>query len=162
VALALGLVIALLAVFLVLEPVIRPAGAASAQSADEDEVDPAHARRDLALAALKEIDFDKETGKLSDDDYERLRGKYTTEALDALRDAELVAPSPAAAAETGTGNGKGAAASDDAVEALIASARKSSKAKGRKFCVECGSVMEGSGRFCVECGAKNEGLGIRG
>ncbi len=149
--LALGLLVALVAVFLVLEPVFRPTGFRVPTSADDEEVDPALARRDLALAALKEIDFDQATGKLSDDDYERLRGKYTTEALEALRAAEPAAP-PAPALGEG-GNGNGAAPTDDAVEAMITSARKSSKAKGRKFCIECGSVMEGSGRFCVECGA---------
>ena len=150
-ALALGLLVALVAVFLVLEPVIRPSGFRAPAPADDDEVDPALARRDLALAALKEIDFDQATGKLSDDDYQRLRGKYTTEALEALRAAEPAGPPAAPSAPAGNGNG--AAATDDPVEALIASARQSSRAQGRKFCIECGSVMEGSGRFCVECGA---------
>jgi hypothetical protein len=31
----------------------------------------------MALAALKEIEFDRETGKLSDADYELLKTRYT-------------------------------------------------------------------------------------
>jgi hypothetical protein len=39
----------------------------------------------IALTALKEIEFDRETGKLSDADYELLKAKYTGVALEALR-----------------------------------------------------------------------------
>ena len=38
----------------------------------------------MALLALKEIEFDRETGKLSDEDYEMLKERYSAEALDAL------------------------------------------------------------------------------
>lgn len=144
-----GLAVALVAVFLVLEPVLRPSAIPPFRRStlDDEADDPTLVRRDTALAALKEIEFDQATGKLSDDDYERLRAKYTTEALHALRATDAAPPPPGAASEAPGGNG-------DAVEALIASAKASSKSKGRRFCIECGSVLEGSGRFCVECGAR--------
>ena len=41
--------------------------------------------RGVALAALKEIDFDRETGKLSEAHYQFLKTKYTAAALEALR-----------------------------------------------------------------------------
>ena len=47
--------------------------------------DPEDTPKGVALAALKEIEFDRETGKLSDEDYAFLKGKYTGVALDALR-----------------------------------------------------------------------------
>jgi hypothetical protein len=40
--------------------------------------------RDRALAALKELEFDHRTGKISDDDYERLVGQLRGEAAAAL------------------------------------------------------------------------------
>ncbi|MDP3773769.1 MAG: hypothetical protein Q8Q85_05820 [Gemmatimonadales bacterium] len=152
-ALIAGLAVALVAVFLVLEPVLRPSAVSPFRRStlDDEDDDPTLVRRDTALAALKEIEFDQATGKLSDDDYERLRAKYTTEALDALRATDAAAPeagpAPDAASEPPGVNG-------DAVEALIASARASSKSKGRRFCIECGSVLEGSGKFCVGCGTR--------
>ncbi len=54
----------------------------------------------MALTALKEIDFDRETGKLSDADYEFLKAKYTAIALEALR-AEQSTP-PASQQSCGT------------------------------------------------------------
>ena len=42
-------------------------------------------RRDRALAALKELEFDHRTGKVSDDDYRLLVGPLRREAADALR-----------------------------------------------------------------------------
>ena len=39
--------------------------------------DPEETPKGVALAALKEIEFDRETGKLSDEDYAFLKGKYT-------------------------------------------------------------------------------------
>jgi hypothetical protein len=139
-----GLLIATLAVVLVLEPVLRagaglPDQPAAIFSDSDDEDDPVQRRRDLALAALKEIEFDHATGKLSDADYDRLRTKYTTEALEALRAGDGAAVPAGAAAE-------------DAVERLIATAR--AQTGGKKFCSDCGSLLEGSGRFCVECGSK--------
>lgn len=129
---ALALLIALVAAGLVLEPLLRPArrGAAPLFPDSDDEDDPRLVRRHRALAALKEIAFDKATGKLSDEDFERMNAAFTAEALEAMREAE----------------------STDDVERLIASARGKS-VKSTKFCNECGVELPASGRFCLECGA---------
>ena len=50
-----------------------------------EPLDPEETAKGVALTALKEIEFDRETGKLSDADYELLKGKYTAAALEALR-----------------------------------------------------------------------------
>jgi hypothetical protein len=39
--------------------------------------------RAVALRALKEIEFDRATGKLADADYDALKQRYTAEALEA-------------------------------------------------------------------------------
>lgn len=45
--------------------------------------------RDRALAALKELEFDHRTGKVSDEDYEALVGPLRREAAAALKALEL-------------------------------------------------------------------------
>jgi hypothetical protein len=70
------------ALWLVLQPVIAPGRRVSPPV---EPLDPEETPRGIALAALKEIDFDRETGKLSDSDYEYLKSQYTRAALDALR-----------------------------------------------------------------------------
>ncbi len=49
--------------------------------------------RDRALSALKELEFDHRTGKVSDDDYRELVGPLRRRAAEALRALELRAES---------------------------------------------------------------------
>jgi hypothetical protein len=144
VAIVIGLIVAIAAVLLVLDPILRPPRS-DAPAEVEPGDDPKEQKKELALAALKEIEFDRATGKLSDGDYETMLARYTKEAVEALRAAEA----PAAG---GNGHGAAAGAAEDPVERLIAEARQASK--GQRFCSTCGAVLEGSGRFCVECGAR--------
>jgi hypothetical protein len=166
VTLLLGLLLALLAVFVVVLPILRPPSGEAKPSIlfDEPEDDPLEHRKALALAALKEIEFDRETGKLSDSDYQAMLTRYTREAVDALKATDAPAEVGAAAvdADGSGGNGhapagastsrEGMPSPEDAVERLIAETRKASR--GKKFCTNCGAELEGSGRFCVECGTR--------
>jgi hypothetical protein len=155
VAIVIGLVMAVVAVLLVLDPILRPASRAPQRPSvfDEPDDDPKEHRKELALAALKEIEFDRATGKLSDTDYQSMLTRYTKEAVEALRESEAEAGiaggnGPAAAGVAGSGGVE----ADDPIERLIAETRAANK--GRRFCSNCGAALEGSGRFCVECGAK--------
>ena len=146
------------AFWLVLQPLLRP----SPQKLPAVEpIDPEETPRGIALTALKEIEFDRETGKLSDADYEFLKAKYTATALEALRHDPVVA-------EGGTGG-----VSDD-VEALIAARvralrsastpttsdpRARSAVQGQadslrsgKACDTCGPRPEPDAIYCSTCG----------
>ncbi len=159
IALVIGIVVALGAVALVLGPLVRPERVRAPEVPWEPEDDPREHRKELALAALKEIEFDRATGKLDDADYARMKASYTAEALEAIRAADAAAAEvpqePALAKlQVPAAVAAGAAPSaEDAAEALIAAKRKAAKG-GRKFCSACGAELEGAGRFCVECGAK--------
>jgi ribosomal protein L40E len=61
-------------------------------------------RQSPAVDALRELEFDRQTGKISDADYEQLKGRYTEQALISMRagDArvcERCGPRPEADAE---------------------------------------------------------------
>jgi len=88
-ALALAAILAVAAVFFVARPFLRDPAPASDRL---DELDPAARRhlelaeeRDRALAALKELEFDHRTGKVSDDDYRAQVGPLRRRAAEALR-----------------------------------------------------------------------------
>ena len=101
VPLVVGTVLALGALTLVLSPLLS--GEAEVRAEDEQKaaaeaarIKAARAKRlgrqeeqlDGAVAALREIEFDRETGKLSDSDYAELKTRYTREALAELRAAD--------------------------------------------------------------------------
>lgn len=67
--------------WLVVQPIVSPS---MAGPIDIDLPDPEETPRGQALLALKEIEFDRATGKLSDTDYTALKAKYSAVAIAAL------------------------------------------------------------------------------
>lgn len=94
----LAAILAVLAVVFVARPFLRDPAPASDRL---DELDPAAQRhldlaekRDRALAALKELEFDHRTGKVSDEDYRAQVGPLRRSAAEALRALDGREPSP--------------------------------------------------------------------
>jgi hypothetical protein len=83
-ALVIGALLAVAAVWFVARPFLR-------RGDDEPLVEPPPERlaleeeRDHALAALKELEFDHRTGKISDEDYRSMVGELRRQAADALK-----------------------------------------------------------------------------
>jgi hypothetical protein len=88
-ALVLGGLLALAAVVFVARPFLREPAPASDRLLEPDELEQRRRElvedRDRALAALKELEFDHRTGKVSDDDYRALIGPLRRRAAEALR-----------------------------------------------------------------------------
>ncbi len=99
---------------------------------------PAGTGSDSALAALREVEFDRETGKLSAEDYEELKATYMTEAVAAMRAEERQVGGAAHGART---------VSDDELEAVIRQFRISDMA-----CSSCGPRPEPDAAYCSSCG----------
>src|SRR2546426_3583045 len=85
-----GILLVAGALYLVLKPVFQPqfaevgkgdGGSVEGGEDPDDDLSPGA----VALRALKEIEFDRATGKLSDTDYDALKAEYTAAALAALR-----------------------------------------------------------------------------
>ena len=87
--LAVGTVLALGGLSLVLSPLINDGSEAATKVKPRVRTGPAPEATDGAVAALREIEFDRETGKLSDSDYAELKARYTRAALDELRAADV-------------------------------------------------------------------------
>jgi hypothetical protein len=143
-----AVLVGIAALWLVLQPLIRPR---SAPVLPLEPLDPEETPKGVALAALKEIEFDRETGKLSDADYESLKAKYTIAAVDALR-----------------GEQAGLVSND--IEALIAAKVRSLRSataappldtsavpaglSPRPACDSCGPRAEPDALFCSSCGRR--------
>jgi hypothetical protein len=139
------------ALWLVLQPLIKPR---YSRPLAPEPLDPEETPKGIALTALKEIEFDRETGKLSQADYEFLKAKYTATALDALRSEQ------------------GAVSND--VEALIAARVRSLRSASTTTpldlsndlspqapdpaatpaCSTCGPRPEPDAVFCSSCGRR--------
>jgi cytochrome c-type biogenesis protein CcmI len=75
-----GALLSLIALSFVLYPLLFDSKSVSAQ---HQEI--AEPQRNPALEALREIEFDRETGKLSDADYSALKTEYTQRAVTVMR-----------------------------------------------------------------------------
>jgi hypothetical protein len=138
-------------VWLVLQPLIAP-GRPSAPVYEPPEAE--ETPKGIALAALKEIEFDRETGKLSDEDYDFLKRKYTGVALEALRAEEGTAPAEPVGPAMASGGGAGD------VEVMIAArvralrSAATSAPPGAPACPTCGPRPEPQAVFCSTCGQR--------
>lgn len=94
VALILAAVLAVAAVIWVARPLLRDPAAVAVGGAGDDERLRLLDERDRALAALKELELDHRTGKISDDDYRELVGPLRREAAAALRALDRAAGPP--------------------------------------------------------------------
>jgi hypothetical protein len=145
-----GIALALVALAIVLAPVfsdeppveVRTEHRTTPKLEIDDEPVPGS-----AIEALREIEFDRATGKLSDDDYDDMKAKYTAQALVELREADAVGA---------RGPARGAAL--DPAERLVKKYRPGSTichTHGLRpepdalFCSECGSYLPGK---CEQCG----------
>ena len=127
VALIVGTVLAVGALAFVLYPLfftVRPRVSRSPAASH------ARAADDSAIVALREIEFDRATGKLSDSDYAELKRTYSERALLEMRRA-----------------GSAPEATSDPIEARVRAFR------AHRECDTCGVRPEADAIYCSNCGA---------
>jgi hypothetical protein len=121
-----------------------------ATSGDSDEGGDLRLRKETIYAAIKELDFDFRTGKLSPDDYHELREKYRERAMALLLEME---------------KGGRFSTLEGSLEEEIRARRESTAhiskeapaaegrgAAGAIFCPYCGEGCSSGDKFCPYCG----------
>lgn len=112
------------------------------------------AQRDGVYATLRDLDTDRQLGKLDTADYTALREKYMARAADIMRELDTL-----------RGEGDGKAASEE-IEQEVAALRKRSPVVAKKpqakkeiapetekmFCTNCGRAYTPGDKFCAKCG----------
>ncbi|MFN7950287.1 MAG: hypothetical protein U0610_01030 [bacterium] len=120
-------------------PFLRRDPAAASANAAENLAEELAEEKSKLLAALKEIEFDHHTGKLSDEDFRKLDGEYRSRALEVLRRIDEFGP----------------VASDDVLAAVEADVRRALGGRpdaAPRACAGCGERLAGGVRFCTSCG----------
>lgn len=106
------------------------------------------AQRDGLYATLRDLELDRQLGKLDDTDYNALRDRYMAQAAQVLQDLDAL-------------QGKGATAGASAVLEREVSARRQvqelenagADAKtAAGFCRHCGQPYGSGDKFCARCG----------
>lgn len=81
-------------------------------------------QREIVFEALRDLQFEYATGKLSTGDYEQLKGRYELQAAQIMRELDAQ------------------------------NLNKSGNSQDTLVCPRCGAVMRARDKFCTKCGAK--------
>ena len=143
----LALLVGAAALSLILLPLLRPVAATPIPEWDLPDLE--ETRKGQALIALKEIDFDLETGKLSEVDYLELKRRFTVEAVAAMREdrsGAVAAPGrPVAGAIACPTCGP-----RPEMDAIFCST--CGQVLVESTCAGCGAPLPPGARFCEGCG----------
>lgn len=133
-----GVLLAAGVALFILEPVLS--GRSAAVFHGDDDFDEAAARRLVALTALRDLEYDRATGKLDGDDYEALKLELSREALVHLGPDE----------ESGTGRETEAMRASRQLEDEIAGIREAIR-RGMQ-CASCEHLNPLGAKYCGRCG----------
>lgn len=126
---------------------------------EDDRLTDLLVRKDSALRALKELEFDHQVGKIDAEDYQRFNQRLSRQAITLIQQLEQITPESAAL--------------DERLEAEIAQHRQAqtpmkvqkstpsvsiskpvvTTASAFRFCTQCGTRLEANFKFCASCGA---------
>lgn len=149
--------ISAVAIAYVVRPLLTPGPASLVL--EDDKLSDLVRRKDAALRAIKDLEFDYQVGKVSDEDYQRVNQRLRHQAIVLIQQVDKLAPASSTL--------------DDQLEAAIAAMRKTQTpppesvqpapaqtpaaqpANGShpaRYCTNCGQLLEPSHKFCAHCG----------
>ncbi len=145
-------------------PLLKPRQSPVEAFRDEN-TEELHSRRDTTYSMLKELEFDYQSGILTEEDYRELAARYKGKAISILKDIDSVEKGSAGEDEiekkvrelrrgkkpaTGNAGPKSSARVEAEVEKQVQERRQ----KAGQFCGQCGTRRKPDDRFCSNCGAR--------
>ncbi len=100
-------------------------------------------QRDTILASIKDLELDREMGKVSDDDYSQMNALFRHDAVGVLQQIDAM-----------NGSSSGKAAKRKAVETELKSLQDSKKSQAKLTCHQCGNTVAIDDLFCNHCGTE--------
>lgn len=128
----------------VVSPLFRKDESLESTIIEETDWDLLQRKKEVILGNIQDLDFEYKCGKLSDEDYQRIRSEMTAEAAAVLKEIDSIEDS-------------------QDLDALIRrelSARKNRQggeaavSQENPACPSCGSRNAPTNKFCSECGVK--------
>ncbi|MBI2149589.1 MAG: zinc-ribbon domain-containing protein [Acidobacteria bacterium] len=121
-------------------PLFRKEDTIESAILEETEWDLLQRKKEVALGNIQDLDFEYKCGKLSQEDYQKIRSEMSAEAAIVFQEIDNIE----------------AAADLDALIRREVSARRNKPraAPQTAGCPSCGSKNPITNKFCAECGAK--------
>lgn len=100
--------------------------------------------RNSVFEAIRDLEFDRATEKLSDADYQAMRARYDAKAAEVLQKMDAL----------GAAKAKRALSASAAVGEPRDKTQTQKSSSKKSFCSRCGGRVEGVDRFCPTCGTR--------
>ncbi len=184
IAILIALVLSVGALAFVVWPLLKPGPAPV--MVEDDRLTELLGRKDAVLKAIKDLEFDYQVGKLSEEDYHLYDQRLRRQAVALLQQIEEVAPQsadmdaameaeiaqrrrvldsaravvkPAAVAASATGTVAAVPVTAPALAVAAAAPVGNGTLSGAalRFCTNCGSRLEAHHKFCANCGTPATG-----
>jgi hypothetical protein len=159
-SLLLGLALLLVVAFIVARPLIEKRGLREKEFGPADRL---LAQRETVLNALRDLDFDHTTGKITAEDYAPQRAELVAQGVAVLKQLDELGVAPNGASASADDEIERAVrarrkvaprAVDDLIEGEVAARRRArAPAADAVTCPQCGASAQASDKFCPQCGA---------
>jgi hypothetical protein len=134
--------IVFVAILVVAYPLFNPARYRLANARNgAGQYDSLQSARTTVIDAIRDLEFEHATGKLSNGDYQYLRSRYDLQAMGILQQLDALSSQRPVSAEA-----------EDEIERAVASLR-AKKTAAPDICPNCRARVEPGDRFCAKCGA---------
>lgn len=121
-------------------PLFRKENTLESAIIEETEWDLLQRKKEVVLSNIQDLDFEYKCGKLSEEDYQKIRGEMSAEAAVVFQEIESI---------------ESAADLDALIRREISARKGKSKASvPTTACSSCGAANPAANKFCAECGAK--------
>ena len=106
---------------------------------EETEWDLLQRKKEVILGNIQDLDFEYKCGKLSEEDYKKVRGEMSAEAGVVFQEIDNIESSKDL---------------DALIRREVAARKNKTKPSNSVICQSCGSRNPTSNKFCADCGAK--------